>query len=111
MLNVGSPKHSRAPAHTVQQPYRSGGAAKSVLGLREIVLRLRCRAPGELDVNDGVETSAKQRLGGLLHYCAPAQRLQGADAIQEGRAIFHDRRHRPHMPLSGHLPVPSGSAQ
>jgi hypothetical protein len=30
----------------------------SGIGLREIVLRLRRRAPGELDVNDGVETAA-----------------------------------------------------
>jgi hypothetical protein len=28
------------------------------IGLREIVLRLRRRAPGELDVNGGVEASA-----------------------------------------------------
>jgi len=38
------------------------------VGLREIVLRLCCRATGDLHVDDGVEPAAEQRLGGLLHH-------------------------------------------
>jgi hypothetical protein len=76
-------------------------------GLCEIVLRLRSRAPGELDVNDGVETAAEQRLGGLLHDLGVGQalpRCAGIGTVQretragdvEDQLLMHRReRHVP----------------
>ena len=57
------------------------------VGLREIELRLRGPAAGELDVNDGAEAAAEQRLGGLLHHLRIGQALPrrahcGVGAVQ-----------------------------
>ena len=81
----------------------------SGIGLREIVLRLRGPAPGELDVNDGVETAAEQRLGGLLHHLRIGQALPrraycGVGAVQREICAGHVedqllmRRRERHVP-------------
>jgi hypothetical protein len=80
------------------------------LGLREIVLRLRRPAAGELHINDGVEPAAEQRLGRLLHHFRVGQRLQGADAIKTEELFSRPAPPAAHAP-SGHLPAPSGSVQ
>ena len=64
------------------------------ISLREIVLRLGCRAAGELDVNDGVETTAEQRLGRLLHDLGIGQALPrraqcGVGAVQREICAGH----------------------
>ena len=66
----------------------------SGVGLRQIVLRLRRPAPGELDVDDGAEAAAVQRLGGLLHHLRIGQALLrgahcGVGAIQHEVCAGH----------------------
>jgi hypothetical protein len=78
--------------------------------LREIVLRLGCPAAGELHVEDCIEPAAEQSLGGLLHHPRIAQRLQAAEETRR-KSYFHGRAIGRTCPLSGHLPVPFGSAQ
>ena len=86
----------------------------SGIGLRETVVCLRRRAPGELDVNDGVETAPEQRLCRLLHHLRIGQALLrraycGVGAVQREVRAGHVedqllvRRRERHIPGNRNL--------